>query len=200
MSRIRSRFVSVQLARVGELPAVVEADDGRVVTLSIAVRVPDGLGRVLDRPVHIESVSPSGIQRVTGLAHWSPQQPEQLRVERQSEDVIQRREAVRVQAAIRARIVAVDGEPEAKDATTLNVSAGGLLLAGAEAEVGTRLELQLLLDPDGDAVELTAEVVREDAPGRVGARIVGLAREADRRLSRFVTERQRAALRVAAGA
>ena len=80
MSRLRSQYVTVQLAQIGGLPAVVEGEDDGEVLLSLAVQAPAGLQRVLDRPVRIECVSARGIQRVTGLAAWSPEHPDQLRV------------------------------------------------------------------------------------------------------------------------
>ena len=53
MSRLRSQYVTVQLAQIGGLPAVVESEDDGQVLLSLATKVPPGLDRVLDRPVRI---------------------------------------------------------------------------------------------------------------------------------------------------
>ncbi len=87
MSRLRSQYVTVQLAQIGGLPAVVESEDDGQVLLSLATKVPAGLQRVLDRPVRIECVSARGIQRVTGRADWTPDQPEQLRVTKEDDDL-----------------------------------------------------------------------------------------------------------------
>ena len=68
--------------------------------LSLAVQAPSGIGRLDGRTVRVECVSPRGIQHVTGAVAWSPDQPECLRVAKESDNVIQRREAVRVQAVV----------------------------------------------------------------------------------------------------
>jgi hypothetical protein len=202
MSVLRSRYVTVTLPRLGPLPAMVETDDDRTVVLALSVRVPDGgLSRYLDRPARIEAISPRGIQRVTGQAAWSPSAPETLRILRQDEDIIQRRDAVRVQASLTGTLLAVDGEAaEERPLTTLNVSSGGLLLAGLELAIGQRVRVRLELGSDGGTLELEAEVVREDGANRFGARILVLGPDADRRLNRFINDRQRAEMRVAAGA
>ena len=71
--------MTVLLAQIGGLPAVVEAEDDTDILLSLSVQAPAGLARVLDRPVRIECVSARGIQRITGHATWSPDAPDQLR-------------------------------------------------------------------------------------------------------------------------
>jgi hypothetical protein len=77
-----------------------------------------------------------------------------------------------------------------------NVSAGGVLIAGAGAlESGDRLRLRFELDDEEDLIDLVARVVRADDDG--GLRGLALERltEAEReRIVRFVFARQRRAL------
>ena len=207
MSRLRSQYVTVQLAQIGGLPAVVETEDDGQVLLSLAVQVPAGLHRVLDRPVRIECISPRGIQRVTGHAAWTPEQPEQLRVVKEADDTIQRREAVRVQA-VETAVVTVLALPPGFDkpkpdgpvtTTSLNVSTTGVLVRDPlELPLGTKVRVALDLEHGAEPVVLTGEVVRA-VNDEKGVRIDDMSRADQQRLSRYITEKQRAELRMGRG-
>jgi hypothetical protein len=205
MSRLRSQYVTVQLAQIGGLPAVVESEDDGQVLLSLATKVPAGLHRVLDRPVRIECVSARGIQRVTGHAVWTPDQPEQLRVTKEDDDLIQRREAVRVQAVAPAVVTVLamppagDGPPLAPPSTpltttSLNLSTTGVLVR-AELPMGTHVRVELALEPAEPPVVLTGRIVREERDEK-GVCIDDISRLDQNRLNRFITEKQRAELRM----
>jgi PilZ domain len=79
---------------------------------------------------------------------------------------------------------------------TRNVSAGGLLVAGADAlESGDRLRLRFELDSEEDLVDLLARVVRtDDAWGLRGLALERLDERERERIVRFVFARQRRAL------
>lgn len=208
MSRLRSQYVTVQLAQIGGLPAVVESEDDAQVLLSLATKVPAGLERVLDRPVRIECISARGIQRVTGHAAWTPAEPEQLRITKEDDDVIQRREAVRVQAVAPA-VVTVLAMPTAGDSpaaaapsaplktTSLNVSTTGVLVR-AELPMGAQVRVELELEPAEAPVVLTGRIVREERDEK-GIRIEDISRLDQNRLNRFITDKQRAELRMSRG-
>jgi hypothetical protein len=209
VSRLRSRYVTVLLAQIGGLPAVVEDEDDAQILLSLAVQAPPGFQRVLDRPVRVECVSARGIQRVTGLAAWSPEQPDQLRVTRDADDTIQRREAVRVQAVAPAVLTVLslppdpDGPAPAVPApvstTSLNVSTTGLLVRDpAELPLGTRVRIELELEAGEPPVVLTGHIVRE-VKDEKGICIDEISRPDQNRLNRYVTEKQRAELRMSRG-
>jgi PilZ domain len=203
VSPLRSQYVTVLLAQIGGLPAVVEAENDAEVLLSLAVQPPPGLARLLDRPVRIECVSARGIQRVTGRAAWSPDEPEQLRITREDEDTIQRREAVRVQAVVPAVVTMLAPPPGAEGAppaplstTSLNLSTTGLLVRAAELPLGARVRVELELEPGEPALVVTGLIVREVRDEK-GICIEELARPDQNRLSRYITEKQRAELRMA---
>lgn len=208
MSRLRSQYVTVQLAQIGGLPAVVESEDDTQVLLSLATKVPAGLERVLDRPVRIECISARGIQRVTGHAAWTPAEPEQLRITKEDDDLIQRREAVRVQAVAPA-VVTVLAMPPAGDGpataapsgqvktTSLNVSTTGVLLR-SELPMGTQVRVELELEPAEPPIVLTGRIVREERDEK-GVCIEDISRLDQNRLNRFITEKQRAELRMSRG-
>jgi hypothetical protein len=203
MSRLRSQYVTVLLAQIGGLPAVVEAENDDEILLSLSVRVPPGIDRVLDRPVRIECISARGIQRVTGHAEWSPDNPDQLCIIRESDDTIQRREAVRVQAVAPALVTVLalppgtEGTPPAPLKTTsLNVSTTGLLVRAPELVLGTRVRVELEIEPGEPPLVVAGQVVREVRDER-GIFIDEISRPDQNRLSRYVTDKQRAELRMA---
>jgi PilZ domain len=79
---------------------------------------------------------------------------------------------------------------------TRNVSAGGVLVAGADAlGPGDRLRLRFELDSEEDLIDLLARVVRaDDAWGLRGLRLERLTDRERERLVKFVFARQRRAL------
>jgi hypothetical protein len=79
---------------------------------------------------------------------------------------------------------------------TRNVSAGGVLVAGAEAlEAGDRLRLRFELDSEDDLIDLLARVVRaDDTWGLRGLRLERLTERERERIVRFVFARERRAL------
>jgi hypothetical protein len=209
VSRLRSQYVTVLLAQIGGLPAVVEDEDDAQILLSLAVQAPPGFQRVLDRPVRVECVSARGIQRVTGHADWSPEQPDQLRVTRDADDTIQRREAVRVQAVAPAVLTVLSLPPDADgpvpaipapvSTTSLNVSTTGLLVRDpAELPLGTQVRIELELETGEPPVVLTGQIVREEKDEK-GICIDDISRPDQNRLNRYVTEKQRAELRMSRG-
>lgn len=202
MSRFRSQYVTVQLAQIGGLPAVVETEDDTQIVLTLAVQAPAGLQRVLDRPVRIECITPRGIQRVVGHAAWAADRPDQLRVTKEEDATIQRRDAVRVQA-VQPAVVTVLARPDGAAAppsplktTSLNLSTTGVLVRDpAELPMGTRLRLELELEPAEPPVVITGEIVRE-VKDEKGVRIDDISRPDQNRLNRYITEKQRAELRM----
>jgi hypothetical protein len=79
---------------------------------------------------------------------------------------------------------------------TRNVSAGGVLVAGADAlGPGDRLRLRFELDSEDDLIDLLARVVRADeAWGLRGLRLERLTDRERERIVKFVFARQRRAL------
>lgn len=106
---------------------------------------------------------------------------------------IQRRRFVRVSAEVPAALVAVDpgqGAERRVVARTLNVSLGGMLLAGAP-DLRVDEPLHFALELGGQTVAGTGRVVRGAPDGTRGVAFEGLHGRAERTLARYVTERQR---------
>lgn len=79
---------------------------------------------------------------------------------------------------------------------TVNMSAGGVLVAGADPlHHGDRLRLRFELDPEDDLLDVLARVVRADpGAGLRGLRLEGMGDRERERIVRFVFARQREAL------
>jgi PilZ domain len=193
---LRSRYVSVHLDSVGDLPAVVESEDEGTIVVSLAVRRPPGFERALGRPVGLQCVSARGIQRVTGAAKWDAARPDELRIARDTSKVIQRRDAVRVDAAVPALLIVEQGDAVRATTTTVNVSTTGLLVRDPlELAPGTPVRLELELEAGGPPLALDGQIVREAGPGAKGVHFDAVDNRGQQRLARFIFDRQRAALR-----
>jgi c-di-GMP-binding flagellar brake protein YcgR len=176
----------------------VEAEDEAGIVLSLAVTPPAGFQRMLDRPVRVECISPRGIQRVSGTATWDASVPDELRVTRERDALIQRRETVRIEAVVPAEVSVAGPAAESAHTTTLNLSVTGFLLRDPlELAVGAEVRVRLVLEDGGPPLEITGTVVREGGPDQKGVHIEAISRDDRGRLTRLITERQRAELRLA---
>jgi hypothetical protein len=108
----------------------------------------------------------------------------------------QRRDAVRVDLVRPVAMVPEGFRVGWLNGFTRNVSAAGVLVAGAEAlEAGDRLRLRFELDSEEDLIDLLARVVRaDDAWGLRGLRLERLGDRERERIVRFVFARQRRAM------
>jgi hypothetical protein len=200
VTALRSRYVSVHLDSLGDLPAVVESEDEGTVVVSLAVRRPPGFERALARPVGLQCVSARGIQRITGSAKWDAARPDELRIARESSKLIQRRDAVRVDAAVPALLVVVEGESARATTTTVNVSTTGVLVRDPlDLAPDTHVRLELELEAGAPALVVDGRIVREAGPATKGVHFDASDSRSQQRLARFIFERQRAALRTASG-
>jgi c-di-GMP-binding flagellar brake protein YcgR len=110
------------------------------------------------------------------------------------EEVVQRRDFVRVDACV--PVVVREGGPDgpAREAFTLNVSAGGLMLSGlSHLAVGAFAWVTIELE-DGEApVEALVTVVRVADHGARAVRIASIGARDEQRIVRFTFARQRRA-------
>jgi c-di-GMP-binding flagellar brake protein YcgR len=83
---------------------------------------------------------------------------------------------------------------------TVDVSGGGLLMSGPDAlEVGEEVKFRLTLTPGVLPISGTGRVVRTDSQGRGGIVFESISDLDRRRLTRFISECQRAEQRPGAG-
>jgi hypothetical protein len=108
----------------------------------------------------------------------------------------QRRDAVRVDLVRPVAMVPDGFRAGWLNGFTRNVSAGGVLVTGADAlEAGARLRLRLELDSEEELLDVLARVVRaDDTWGLRGLRLEDVSPRERERIVRFVFERQRRAL------
>jgi PilZ domain len=142
--------------------------DGRVLA------VPDAAGSVRDDVLHF-------LQAVVPLAPRPPSQ---------------RRDHARIDLVRPVAMIPDGFQVGWLNGFVKNVSAGGVLVAGADAlESGDRLRLRFELDDEENLIDLLARVVRaDDGSGLRGLRLEGLNERERERIVRFVFARQRHAL------
>jgi hypothetical protein len=148
------------------------AGDDRVDGTLLAV--PGQHGRVRDDLLHF-------LQAVVPLA--PPRAP-------------QRRDAARIDLVRPVTMIPEGFKAGWLNGFTRNVSAGGVLIAGADVlEAGDRLRLRFELDSEDDLIDLVGQVVRaDDTWGLRGLRLDRLSESESERIVRFVFARQRRAL------
>ena len=196
MSAVASRYVTVHVAGVGDLPASVEVEQDGALELCLADPAPAELAAALDRSVVVESISDRGLRRVTGRAHWDAAEPERLRVLRGSDVLVQRRRSARVEATVPALLVAVAGGAGRAATTTVNLSGTGLLVRDPLGlEPGATVRLELEIQAGAAPVRVEGTVVREGGRGEMAVRFEPVSADDRNRLARFISERDRVGLR-----
>jgi hypothetical protein len=102
-----------------------------------------------------------------------------------------RRQNVRVRAE-RPVVAYIGAERKPAQTFTMDISAGGLLMAGlADLKQGEPFEFELSLIPDQPPVTGTGSVVRTDPQGRCAITFKQITRADERRLDQFVFEHLR---------
>ncbi len=187
----RGEAVIVSTSAGGHIPArVAELEpDALVVVMLVPVR--PFSPRDLETMVLLFN-NPHGRTRLTGEFSFDPREPDLLRLRNpRSIEVLQEREYVRIKAA-RPVLVYRVGDRMELPSYTVDLSGGGLLLAGPEAlERGDEVQFTITIQPGQPPVSGRGRVVRTDGQGR-GAVVFEEISELDRRrLVRFIFECQR---------
>jgi hypothetical protein len=141
----------------------------------------------------VEFVGERGRVRLTGTATMeNPSEPDVLRIDRpRSVEVLQEREYVRIMSS---RPVLVYGGPDQipVQSYTVDLSGGGILLAGPDSlKIGDEVEFQLTLTPGVLLIGGKGKVVRIDAQSRRAVEFTAISELDRRRLIRFIFECQR---------
>jgi hypothetical protein len=177
----------------GRIPArVLEKGED---TLLIAITVPTRpLTAEQMADMIIEYTGSRGRVRLRGTCSMEdPNDSDLVRVNQpRSVEVLQEREYVRIRSA-RPVLVYSAREQEQVQSYTVDVSGGGLLLAGPDTlRVGEEVKFRLTLTPGVLPVSGTGHVVRTDNHGRLGLVFDEISDLDRRRLVRFIFECQRA--------
>jgi hypothetical protein len=188
----RAQPVVIRLPGAPELTARVDAADRAGVTLVLAVP-PEGALR--DTSAVIEYHSPTGVHRITGALASDRRDPAVLRLRRDDEQTVQRREWARVDAVVPVDVRFEDHAAGLAATVTLNVSGGGALIRDPVGlAIGTAVRLELRLG--GVPIAATGRVVRAEADEVKGVVLDAIGFADREQIVRFVTDRQRMAMRI----
>lgn len=196
----RGESVVLSVHGAGHIPArVLDLQDDEV---TVAITVPT---RPLDEAqlasLELEFTSSRGRVRLRGsFTYPDPSDHEVLSLHGpRSVEVLQEREYVRIRAA-RPVFVTCDQELGQIESYTVDVSGGGLLLAGPDTlRVGETIRFRLAIKPRETPVTGTGKVVRIDSMGRRAIAFEQIS-DGDRgRLVHFIFECQRSERRLGLG-
>jgi c-di-GMP-binding flagellar brake protein YcgR len=148
-------------------------------------------------PVRLAVVTPRGLVRGRGVV-LAADRAGIVEVELTDDVAIdQRREHVRVAAQVPGLVAPRDAARPPLHTFTLDVSGGGILVAGAgPVEVGTPVAVTVKL-PDRDALSTDARIARRTGDGYVGLVFEGITETDREELVRWIFERQRLERRAA---
>lgn len=184
MTRLRrSQAVRLNIDGLGDVSArVQDAADGRLaLVLSVDLELP--VESLAHRHAQVEFATAGGLYRLDGDV-VRPGAGGVVELTIDHEERIQRRDDARVQV-VRPVSLLVDGDPLERDATTVDLSGGGLLIAGP-ATLGVGDRLSFALDLDRAAVGGAGHIVRETQTGHKGVRIDRISSRERELLVRFV--------------
>jgi hypothetical protein len=187
----RGQAVQLELDRHGSWTARVEAVMPDRVAVSPLAPIPGDAAALPGRPVRLASPTPRGVVRVEGVI-VAADRSGLLEVELTAEvELDQRRDHVRIAARIPGLVAPRDEGHPPLHTFTLDVSGGGLLLAGAgPAEVGAPVVVTVKL-PDRDPLRTEGRIARRTHAGSVGLVFEGIAETERELLVRWIFERQR---------
>jgi hypothetical protein len=190
------QHVDVEGSSLARTRARVEERDEEAIVLGLAVVPPEPLRA---QPVTIAFTAEGGLFRVAGDAEPADGARDLLRVLPAGElERLQRREHVRAEAVRPATVEF--GPGEAIDTWTLNVSAGGVLLAGpARLRVGDSVWVRLRLRDGTPPIAVEGRVARETPEGFRAVRIEAILQQDREMLVRYVFQREREARRTRDG-
>ncbi len=179
----------------GRIPARVIERTAEELTVAITVRARPLDAKQLNGLV-VERASERGRTRLTGVVAQDPADPEVVRLrDPRSLELLQQREYVRIRSARPALVFSARNHSQVQS-FTVDVSGGGLLLAGPDSlAVGDELTFRLTLTPGVTPVTGRGRVVRIDTHGRRAVEFVQISDLDRRRLVRFLFQCQRAELR-----
>lgn len=204
-SKRHAHTAPVELPEVHE-PVVLAVGSGSI-PARVIERGPDALVMAITVPARplepsqlaslcVEYAGPRGRVRLGGsLASQDAADPEVVRLDSpRSIEVLQEREYVRIRAARPVLVFRARGGEQVQS-FTVDVSGGGLLLAGPDTlGAGEELTFTLTLTPGVAPVSGRGRVVRIDAQGRRAVEFTSISDLDRRRLVRFIFECQRAEL------
>ena len=187
----RGQAVQVELGRHGNWSARVEAVMADRIAVATIARLPAG-AHLAGLSGHVAIATSRGILRTQAVVLASDRAG-LIELELTDElEIDQRREHVRIAASVPGVVAPRTEAHPPLHTFTLDVSGGGLLVAGAgPAEIGTVVEVTLKL-PERDPLRSEARIARRTEGGHVGLVFHAISERERQALVRWIFERQRA--------
>jgi PilZ domain len=199
MSLQPEKHVMVRLPGGDPLPASIEDVDDSSVTVALLLKAHLPLERFRDRNASVEYSTRKGLHRLACIVEREAPGDRLVLKREPSEDVLQRRDWFRVEAYVPLTIVTREESSRTLETTTHDLSGGGMLIADPlKLEAGTELEIAIKTG-SGEPIRAVGRVVRNTFDGKTAVQILEMDRADRQELVRYITERERAALRVARG-
>jgi hypothetical protein len=188
----RGQALQADLGAHGRLTAQVEVVmPGRLAIVAVAP-LPGDPAALHGVPARLTVATPRGLVRVAATV-VAAERSGLLEVALTGEgEVHQRREHVRIAARVPGAVSPRDGSRPPLHTFTLDLSGGGVLVAGAgpAADVGTPVAVTVKL-PEHEPLRAAGRVARLTGGGHVGLVFEGLDEEERDALVRWIFERQR---------
>jgi len=198
MSLEPGKHVTVTLPGGDALPAHVEEADDKSVTIALLLKPHMTLSLFHERVARIEYADHRGLHKLS-CTILDDVAGDRLVLAHEPEDVVQRRDYFRVEAYAPLTIVTREESPRTLETSSHDLSAGGMLIADPiEIPAETVIDIQIKIDPGAPVIAI-GRVIRNTGDKRTAVQIVDIAPGDRQQLMRYITERQRAALRVAGG-
>jgi hypothetical protein len=198
MSLEPGKHVTVRLPGGDSLPAHIEDADATSVTVALLLKAHLALSVFKDRVARVEYADKRGLHKFSCTV-LDALPGDRLRLKHEAEDVVQRRDYFRVEAFAQLTITTREESPRTLETNSHDLSAGGMLIADPiEIPAETVIDIQIKLDP-GTPLRAVGRVIRNTGDKKTAVQIVEISQSDRQQLMRYITERQRAALRVAGG-
>ena len=189
----RGQTARLELGRHGVWTARVEAVMVDRVAVALTSRLPVAAAELSGTPGKVSVATPRGVVRAQGVVIAADRAGIVELAITDDVAVDQRREHVRVESRLPTAIEPVDAAHAAVHTYTLDVSGGGVLVAGVgRAEPGAPVEVTLKV-PGRATIEAGGHVARRTAEGHAGVVFERIAPHDREELVRFIFERQRIA-------
>jgi hypothetical protein len=198
MSLDPGKHVTIRLPGGDSLPAHVEEADAKSVTVALLLKAHLTLSVFKDRVARVEYADKRGLHKLS-CTILDALPGDRLLLSHEQEDVVQRRDYFRVEAYAPLTITTREETPRTLETNSIDLSAGGMLIADpVEIPAETVIDIQIKLDP-GTPLRAVGRVIRNTGDKKTAVQIVEISQSDRQQLMRYITERQRAALRVAGG-
>lgn len=187
--------VTLWTPALGTLAASIDTVDGGVLTLALIVGLGPRHGLARPRTATLTLATRKGLRQLEGRASAIDDGVVRFEVDR--EEVVQRRENLRVDSHEPISLDRLGTRAPLIMTKTHDLSAGGCLVPDSEdlLYVGAPLRVALWLPDDPVAVKLEATVVRRVDGGLKGIRFDRTERRDEKRLVLHITRHQRSAQR-----